>query len=87
MATQHRHAWRSMPLVLTAVLHAKFLTFHTADIKVRAMICSGCGLISMFGDVEKLRVLKPGKATENELAPEWRQEAGESIESRKLGSL
>ena len=47
---------------------AKFLTFHTADIKVRAMMCSGCGLISMIGDVEKLRLLESGHEAEKELA-------------------
>lgn len=51
---------------------AKFLSFQTADIKVRAMMCSTCGLISMIGDVEKLRLLEPRHEAEKELAPEPR---------------
>lgn len=47
---------------------AKFLSFRTADIKVRSMMCSDCGLISMIGDVKKLRLLEPRQMDEKELA-------------------
>ena len=34
-----------------------FLTFRTADVAVRAAMCSRCGYLALFGDVEKLRVI------------------------------
>lgn len=39
-------------------LEAKFLTFHTADVNVRASMCSACGCVALCGDVEKLRRLQ-----------------------------
>ena len=39
-------------------LEAKFLTFHTADVNIRAGMCSACGCIALRGDVEKLKHLR-----------------------------
>lgn len=39
-------------------LEAKFLTFHTADVNVRASMCSACGCVALQGDVKKLRRLQ-----------------------------
>lgn len=50
--------------------YAKFLSFRTAEIKVRALMCSTCGLISMIGDANKLRLLEPRHVAEKELASE-----------------
>lgn len=40
-----------------------FLTFRTADIAVRAAMCSQCGHLAFFGDVEKLRVITQNSQT------------------------
>jgi hypothetical protein len=37
---------------------SKFLTFHTADIAVRAHMCCSCGSVTLLGDAEKLRLVK-----------------------------
>ena len=34
-----------------------FLTFRTADVAVRAAMCTQCGRLSFFGDMEKLRII------------------------------
>ncbi len=39
-------------------LETKFLTFRTADVNVRASMCSACGCVALCGDVEKLRRLQ-----------------------------
>jgi hypothetical protein len=38
-------------------LQTRFLTFRTADVAVRAMMCPTCGCVTMMGDSAKLRVL------------------------------
>ena len=37
---------------------AKFLSFRTADIAVKARMCRSCGAISMIGNREKLVLLE-----------------------------
>jgi hypothetical protein len=34
---------------------SKFLTLETGDVMTKAMMCRGCGLIEIIGDVNKLR--------------------------------
>ena len=34
-----------------------FLTLRTADISVRGGMCSKCGVITLLGDLEKLRLI------------------------------
>jgi hypothetical protein len=36
---------------------AKFMTFQTGDVMTKAIMCRGCGLIEIVGDVSKLRRL------------------------------
>jgi hypothetical protein len=36
----------------------KFMTFHTADIAVKAHMCASCGAIILLGDVEKLKLVR-----------------------------
>lgn len=36
---------------------SKFLTLETGDVMTKAEMCRGCGLISVVGDVNKLRRL------------------------------
>ncbi len=50
----------------------KFLSFHTSDLTLRAKMCSACGLISMIGDVEKLRILESRNEAEKGLQSEPR---------------
>lgn len=38
---------------------AKFLTFRTADIAIRAAMCPHCGHVALVGDPNKLRLLLP----------------------------
>lgn len=38
---------------------AKFLTWHTSNIEVKAFLCLGCGAVEMEGDVKKALALKP----------------------------
>ncbi|HAB15072.1 MAG TPA: hypothetical protein PLX89_08760 [Verrucomicrobiota bacterium] len=38
---------------------AKFLTWHTSDIEVKAFLCLACGSIELEGDVKKAMALKP----------------------------
>ena len=39
---------------------AKFMTLQTGDVMTKAMMCRGCGLIEIIGDVNKLRRLIGG---------------------------
>ncbi len=41
-------------------LEAKFLTFHTADVTVRANMCASCGWICLVGDTDKLQLVNDG---------------------------
>jgi hypothetical protein len=45
----------------------KFLTLETGDVMTKAMMCRGCGLIEVIGDVNKLKRLtsEPDAVTEN----------------------
>jgi hypothetical protein len=36
---------------------AKFMTLQTGDVMTKAMMCRGCGIIEIVGDVNKLRRL------------------------------
>ena len=36
---------------------SKFLTLETGDVMTKAMMCRGCGVIEIVGDVAKLRRL------------------------------
>jgi hypothetical protein len=37
---------------------ARFLTFRTADIALKVGMCPACGLLTLVGDREKLRLLR-----------------------------
>jgi hypothetical protein len=39
---------------------AKFMTLQTGDVMTKAIMCRGCGLIEILGDVSKLRRLISG---------------------------
>jgi len=39
---------------------AKFMTLQTGDVMTKAIMCRGCGLIEIVGDVSKLRRLISG---------------------------
>jgi hypothetical protein len=39
---------------------AKFMTLQTGDVMTKAVMCRGCGLIEIVGDVSKLRRLTGG---------------------------
>jgi hypothetical protein len=39
---------------------ARFMTFQTGDVMTKAVMCRGCGLIEVLGDVNKLRRLTSG---------------------------
>jgi hypothetical protein len=45
---------------------SKFLTLETGDVMTKAMMCRGCGVIEIVGDVNKLRRLtsEPDAKTE-----------------------
>jgi hypothetical protein len=36
---------------------SKFLTLETGDVMTKAMMCRGCGVVEIIGDVNKLRRL------------------------------
>jgi hypothetical protein len=36
---------------------ARFMTLQTGDVMTKAVMCRGCGLIEIVGDVSKLRRL------------------------------
>jgi hypothetical protein len=36
---------------------ARFMTLQTGDVMTKAIMCRGCGLIEIVGDVSKLRRL------------------------------
>ena len=36
----------------------KFMTLHTADIAVKAHMCTSCGAITILGDTEKLKLIR-----------------------------
>jgi len=36
---------------------SKFMTLQTGDVMTKAVMCRGCGLIEIIGDVNKLRRL------------------------------
>jgi len=38
---------------------AKFMTLHTADIGLKAHMCATCGALTILGDTEKLRSIRP----------------------------
>ena len=40
--------------------NAKFLTFDTGDVMLKAVMCSECGAISLIGDTRKLKRLVSG---------------------------
>ncbi len=42
--------------------HAKFASLRVADLAVKTYMCSGCGAITLRGDVEKLHLLRPEPA-------------------------
>ena len=39
---------------------AKFMTLQTGDVMTKAVMCRGCGLVEILGDVNKLRRLTSG---------------------------
>ena len=39
---------------------ARFMTLQTGDVMTKAIMCRGCGLIEIVGDVSKLRRLTGG---------------------------
>jgi hypothetical protein len=39
---------------------AKFMTLQTGDVMTKAIMCRGCGLVEIVGDVNKLRRLTGG---------------------------
>ena len=39
---------------------ARFMTLQTGDVMTKAIMCRGCGLIEIVGDVNKLRRLTGG---------------------------
>jgi len=45
---------------------SRFLTLETGDVMTKAMMCRGCGVIEIIGDVNKLRRLtsEPDAKTE-----------------------
>jgi len=40
---------------------AKFMTLQTGDVMTKAIMCRGCGIIEIVGDVNKLRRLSGGQ--------------------------
>jgi len=40
---------------------ARFMTLHTGDVMTKAVMCRGCGLIEIIGDVNKLKRLTGGE--------------------------
>jgi hypothetical protein len=50
---------------------SKFLTLETGDVMTKAMMCRGCGVIEIVGDVNKLRRLtsEPDAKTEKFASP------------------
>ena len=40
---------------------ARFMTLQTGDVMTKAMMCRGCGIIEIVGDVKKLRRLTAGQ--------------------------
>jgi hypothetical protein len=48
----------------------KFLTLETGDVMTKAMMCRGCGVIEIIGDVNKLKRLtsEPDEVTESFIA-------------------
>ena len=47
---------------------SKFLTFHTADIRLDVHMCASCGGVTLLGDAEKLRLLRGAPSTEQKLS-------------------
>ncbi len=39
---------------------ARFMTLQTGDVMTKAVMCRGCGLVEIIGDVNKLRRLTGG---------------------------
>jgi hypothetical protein len=39
---------------------ARFMTLQTGDVMTKAVMCRGCGVIEIVGDVNKLRRLTSG---------------------------
>ena len=39
---------------------ARFMTLQTGDVMTKAVMCRGCGVIEVIGDVNKLRRLTGG---------------------------
>jgi hypothetical protein len=39
---------------------ARFMTLQTGDVMTKAVMCRGCGLVEIIGDVNKLRRLTSG---------------------------
>ena len=39
---------------------AKFMTLQTGEVMTKAVMCRGCGLIEIIGDISKLRRLTAG---------------------------
>jgi len=39
---------------------ARFMTLQTGDVMTKAVMCRGCGIIEVVGDVNKLRRLTSG---------------------------
>ena len=39
---------------------ARFMTLQTGDVMTKAVMCRGCGIIEIVGDVNKLRRLTSG---------------------------
>ena len=37
---------------------AKFMTLHTADVPVQALMCAGCGGVVLLGDYQKLKAVR-----------------------------
>jgi len=38
-------------------LHSKFLTIHTADVEVKAGVCTDCRHVQMIADTKKLAAI------------------------------
>lgn len=63
---------------------SKFLTLETGDVMTKAMMCRGCGVIEIIGDVNKLRRLtsEPDARTERFAARPG--EVGEPVELERF---
>jgi len=54
--------------VLFRPAESKFMTFHTADIKIEVHMCTSCGAVTLLGDAEKLKLIRSTPSTEQNLS-------------------